>query len=56
MEQVTSHEAGDIRQAKDVVLQSTTAENKRKVERKAMKVARIQIMAQVKSWDKLQVK
>ena len=40
---------GEIKQAKDVVLQSVTAENKMKEARKVMKVARIQITAEVKS-------
>ena len=40
---------GEIKRAKDVVLQSVTTENKRKEARKAMKVARIQITSEVKS-------
>ena len=39
----------EIKQAKDVALQSVTVENKRKEVRKEMKVVRIQIMAEVKS-------
>ena len=38
---------GEIKQAKDVVLQSVTAEDKRKEARKAMKVARIQMTAEL---------
>ena len=46
----------DIQQVKDVALERITAESKRREARKAMKVARIEIMVELNRWDKLLMK